>query len=324
MSPDHRPADSFVHLHVASGYSLRYGASSPQALVDRAGELGMAALALTDRDGLYGAVKFVLACRRAGIAPILGVDLATAPTGLVSGLPAWADPSVAVRAAGAGRSPVRGGELVDPYLPRATVLAHGVAAAPRRPEQPVPGGPPCAGWCRPPTWRAGTSAVSAAARSPTSPPSRRTRDRRRRPRATLTVLLGPDSEVGRAVLARRPDLAGAVLRRWKDALPAGALAVEVVCHHGPPGGPLSVDHAGRMLALAREHDVPAVLTNAVRYATPGRRGDGRRARRRAPAGGARRPPRRPRHRPGLPRRRRRRWPGSRPRSRRARAVTTAR
>ncbi|WP_460460244.1 DNA polymerase III subunit alpha, partial [Angustibacter peucedani] len=82
------------------------------------------------------------------------------------------------------------------------------------------------------------------------------------------VLLGPASEVGRAALARRPDLARAVLERWRAALPAGSLAVEVVCHHGPPGGPLSVEHAARMLALAREAGVPAVLTNAVRYATP--------------------------------------------------------
>ena len=44
---------SFVHLHVASGYSMRYGASTPRALVERAVELGQPALALTDRDGLY-------------------------------------------------------------------------------------------------------------------------------------------------------------------------------------------------------------------------------------------------------------------------------
>ncbi len=86
--------------------------------------------------------------------------------------------------------------------------------------------------------------------------------------AGLVVLLGPDSEVGRAVLARRPDLARAVLARWAAALPPGALAVEVVCHHGPQGGPASVGHAARMLELARAAGVPAVLTNAVRYVDP--------------------------------------------------------
>ena len=49
--------DPFVHLHVASGYSLQYGASHPHVLVERAAEQEMDTLALTDRDGTYGAVK---------------------------------------------------------------------------------------------------------------------------------------------------------------------------------------------------------------------------------------------------------------------------
>ena len=72
-------SDPFVHLHVASGYSLRHGANHPAELVARAAEHGMTALALTDRDGLYGAVKFALACRSAGVRPLFGVDLAVAP-----------------------------------------------------------------------------------------------------------------------------------------------------------------------------------------------------------------------------------------------------
>ena len=69
-------SDPFVHLHVASGYSLQYGASHPHVLVERAAEQEMDILALTDRDGTYGAVKFAKACLRAGIRPVLGVDLA--------------------------------------------------------------------------------------------------------------------------------------------------------------------------------------------------------------------------------------------------------
>src|SRR3954469_9467486 len=69
-------SDPYVHLHVASGYSLRYGASHPHVLVQRAVDHGMDTLALTDRDGCYGAVKFVQACQSANIRPILGVDLA--------------------------------------------------------------------------------------------------------------------------------------------------------------------------------------------------------------------------------------------------------
>ena len=74
-------SDPFVHLHVASGYSLQYGASHPHVLVERAAEQEMDALALTDRDGTYGAVRFAKAAMAAGIRPILGVDLAFAPFG---------------------------------------------------------------------------------------------------------------------------------------------------------------------------------------------------------------------------------------------------
>ena len=69
-------SDPFVHLHVASGYSLQYGASHPHVLVERAAEQEMDALALTDRDGTYGAVRFAKAAMAYGVRPILGVDLA--------------------------------------------------------------------------------------------------------------------------------------------------------------------------------------------------------------------------------------------------------
>src|SRR5438270_10760318 len=69
----------FTHLHVASSFSLRYGTATPRALAARAADLGMPALALTDRDGLYGAFKHVQACADVGIKALLGVDLALLP-----------------------------------------------------------------------------------------------------------------------------------------------------------------------------------------------------------------------------------------------------
>ena len=68
--------DPYPHLHVASGYSLQYGASHPHTLVERAVEQEMDTLALTDRNGTYGAVKFARACLAGGVRPVLGVDLA--------------------------------------------------------------------------------------------------------------------------------------------------------------------------------------------------------------------------------------------------------
>uniref|UniRef100_UPI0004CEBFD9 PHP domain-containing protein n=1 Tax=Kocuria atrinae TaxID=592377 RepID=UPI0004CEBFD9 len=66
----------FPHLRVASAYSAHYGVARPQELAQVAASYGAQALACTDRDGLYGAVKHVLACQQHGVAPVLGVDLA--------------------------------------------------------------------------------------------------------------------------------------------------------------------------------------------------------------------------------------------------------
>ncbi len=65
----------FVHLHVHSNYSLREGAARVEDLAQSAVAMGMDALALTDHDGMYGAVRFTLACKEAGIRPILGAEL---------------------------------------------------------------------------------------------------------------------------------------------------------------------------------------------------------------------------------------------------------
>jgi error-prone DNA polymerase len=66
---------SYVELHCHSYYSLLDGASSPQALVQRAVELGTSALALTDHDNLYGALVFAEAAQSAGIKPIFGAEM---------------------------------------------------------------------------------------------------------------------------------------------------------------------------------------------------------------------------------------------------------
>jgi len=72
-------AASFVHLDVRSCFSLKEGAFTPEQLVARTAELGMPAVALTDRDGLYGAARFVSACERAGVRPILGASITVRP-----------------------------------------------------------------------------------------------------------------------------------------------------------------------------------------------------------------------------------------------------
>src|SRR5438445_11509324 len=66
---------AYAELHCHSNYSFLEGASHPEELVARARDLEMPALAITDRNGLYGAVKFFGAAERAGIQPIIGTEL---------------------------------------------------------------------------------------------------------------------------------------------------------------------------------------------------------------------------------------------------------
>ncbi len=69
----------FVHLHCHSHFSLLDGASPIKALVSRAKELGMNALALTDHGNLYGALQFYEACKAEGINPVVGYEAYVAP-----------------------------------------------------------------------------------------------------------------------------------------------------------------------------------------------------------------------------------------------------
>ena len=155
---------------------------------------------------------------------------------------------------------MRGGVDVDPRHPRVTVLARGQAG----------GAAPGAGWAalvppgdqHPPVRRARRRGQQRGAAG-------RARDRPPTGDLALTVLLGPGSDVGRALLERRPDRARALLHAWMEVLPRGSIVIEVVHHGGPEGTPASLGHAARLLALAAEAGLPAVLTAAVRHAEPG-------------------------------------------------------
>src|SRR5881409_3999658 len=66
---------AFVPLRVRSHGSLLCGIASPEALIERALALGLPALALTDRDNLYLAIRFWKAARAEGLKPLLGAEL---------------------------------------------------------------------------------------------------------------------------------------------------------------------------------------------------------------------------------------------------------
>ncbi|MEV5641186.1 DNA polymerase III subunit alpha [Streptomyces flaveolus] len=226
----------FTHLHTVSGFSLRYGASHPERLAERAGERGMDALALTDRDTLAGTVRFAKACAKAGVRPLFGAELAVAAPE-----PEADRTDTSVRR-DRRRTPVRGGAFVDESAPRVTFLARDGAR----------------GWadlCR---------LVSAAHTAEASPllswPDNHADG--------LTVLLGPDSGVGRALAAGRPDRAAKLLAPWREVY-GDALRLEAVWHGRTGTGPGSLRLAARTVGFAAEQGIRPVLANAVRYADPG-------------------------------------------------------
>ncbi|WP_037860584.1 DNA polymerase III subunit alpha [Streptomyces sp. NRRL S-340] len=262
----------FTHLHTVSGFSLRYGASHPERLAERAAERGMDALALTDRDTLAGTVRFAKACAAAGIRPLFGTELAVDEPERVrpdrprahpgaftargegagrGGAPAGGDGSVRdgglVRDGGPGRpqrrrTPVRGGAFIDESAPRVTFLARDGAR----------------GWadlCR---------LVTAAHTRPGTPvlpwPDNHADG--------LTVLLGPGSDVGRALAAGRPDRAARLLVPWREVY-GDALRLEALWHGRTGTGPGSLRLAARTVGFAAEQRIRPVLSNAVRYADPG-------------------------------------------------------
>ena len=212
---------TFSHLHVASAYSTHYGVTMPEALAEQAAAQGASVLAITDRDGLYGAVKHVRACVAAGLRPALGADLAVHD---------------------------------DEHRPlgRVVVLAHGNTA-----------GRGYAALCR-----AVSSAHATAPAGAHSPSIDRARLAELAGLRSLTVLLGPASDVGLALDRRETADAQGRLDAWLRAFPPDSLSLEVVCHLAEPGTAGSVTPATRMLSLSERTGLPAVLTNAVRYGTP--------------------------------------------------------
>jgi len=70
---------SFVHLHSHTHYSLLDGAARINQMVQRAAELQMPALAITDHGNLFGSVEFYKACKEQGIKPIIGCEAYIAP-----------------------------------------------------------------------------------------------------------------------------------------------------------------------------------------------------------------------------------------------------
>ena len=220
--------NGFTHLHVASAFSGHYGVTRPETMAEAVAATNSNALAITDRDGLYGSVKHIGACLKLGISPIVGVDLAILNED-------------------------------GTHLARSAILAHGHDRG--------------VGWaklCEIVSVAHASRAKSGQLRKENPPGIKRSQLAKILGEdGGCTILIGPDSDVGRAVLAGPQQLAASLLAAWREVFKSpGAIGVEIVSHLTEPGTAYSTEQAQRMLRLGDSLSVPTVLTNAVRYLEP--------------------------------------------------------
>src|SRR5207249_1968796 len=79
----------YVELHSASAFSFLEGASRPEDLVSRAKQLEQPAIALVDRDGVYGAPRLHMAAKSVGIQPHVGGEISVEGFGNLARPPSW-------------------------------------------------------------------------------------------------------------------------------------------------------------------------------------------------------------------------------------------
>ncbi len=194
----------FTHLHVASGYSFKYGTAQPDALVARAAELGMSALALTDRDGMAGAIRFAQSCEHYGIAPVLGINLSFVQKKYRVTLLA------------------QSGKL--PALYRLLTAIN-----------------------RFNNENLLTYQILEEASEYSS---------------QLILLHGHRSQLAESIGARKYDSANSIYNSMRDLF--AEQVIECTSHLIRGDGPLSTPYAAKALGFARDHKIPAILTNSAR------------------------------------------------------------
>src|SRR5919106_1183784 len=74
---------SYIELHASSAFSFLRGGSFPEQLAEVTAELEMPAIALLDRNGVYGAQRFSVAAREHGVRPIIGAELSMEDGGIL-------------------------------------------------------------------------------------------------------------------------------------------------------------------------------------------------------------------------------------------------
>jgi error-prone DNA polymerase len=223
----------YAELHAHSNFSFLDGASHPEELAEEAARLGLSALALTDRDGMYGVVRFAQAAATLGLPTVFGAEL-TLGLAPPPGAP------------GARKGPSSKAATPDPAGEHLLVLARDPA-----------------GYAR--LCRAITAAQMAGAKAA---PSIDLATLAGQAGGRWAVLTGcRKGAVRRALVAEGPEAAGRQLARLVEAFGAEHVNVELVDH----GDPLDSAANDALARLAARAGLAVVATNAVHYATQARR-----------------------------------------------------
>ncbi len=236
----------YAELHAASAFSFLEGASLPEDLVQRAAELELPAVALVDRNGVYGAPRFYQAAKQAGIRALVGAEVVLADDHPLAA-------GTAAAAATAGRRPL--GLVPEPRaaLPALPALPADTAADPGRLTLLVESRAGYANLCR---------LLTAAARDRPKGEARVDWDLLAAHAGGLRCLSGGDEgALARALTEDGPEAARRLAERLLAIFP-GRLHVELQRHR-------QRDEEHRNVALvdlARRLRLPLVATNGVRYA----------------------------------------------------------
>lgn len=227
----------FVHLHAHSNFSFMDGASAPDVLLARAAGHGMDALALTDHQGLYGAIRFYRAALDAGIKPIVGAEIVIEAAGIEDGNTIEGDLPPGKRLplsapVGFGRAAAAGFHL--------TLLAKDITGY--------------RNLCR--------LLSRTHVRTGDGPSVVTLADLERCSEGLIGLSGCPSGEAGAAVLVGLGWRAGRALERLSHCFTAGDFYVELM-HLMTPDSPRYV---AALTALAERYRLPVVATNDVHYA----------------------------------------------------------
>jgi error-prone DNA polymerase len=247
------PDPSFTHLATRTCYSLRDGVIRPRELAAAAAAMGLPAVGIADRGGLYGGVRFAQACREVGVRPIYGADLALHPEVDERGRArdGWAITRTSRSGIGRtmgpdlARGPGSGQGWLEDDAARITLIAadeRGFATLNR-------------------------VVTDHHLESDRSDPHLRWAQAVHRLGGAdpgVFALLGEGSPVGRLLAEGRTDAARAEARRWLHLLGRDRLLLGVT-HHLAPGDD---DRARRTFALADDLGLRAVAHQAARYLRP--------------------------------------------------------